>query len=179
MKRIHMLLVFLAVLSLLLAPLSVASIVIIRSTPSGPVDAVVIIAKAVTALLGILLAAQVAQVFVCLRRLDAEDEPESLLEAAKRVNTAGIRLTWLSDALLWSVIVGNLLHAVRELMLGDVGAAAFDVLMAALLMWMQLRSGGGGGRRQSIGKLIGEKSRALVDRLVEVQKGMQPLPGPA
>lgn len=178
MKRINTLLAVLAVFALLLVPLSVISIISIRADPSGPVDAVVIAGKCLAALLGVLLAAQLFQVLLLLRRLDPEDEPERILETVERMAAAGNRLGWLADALTWVVVATSVVQAVRHMMLGDVGLAIFDLILAGVLL-MQLRGGGGGGRRKSIGKLIGEKSRALVDRLVEVQKGMQPLPGPA
>lgn len=88
------------------------------------------------------------------------------------------RLQLLSDLMMWSVIVSSTLSAVRHFLADETGNAMMNLLMALFMLWL-IHRGKGGGSRHSTSELIGEKSRALRDKLVEAQKGMQPNPGAA
>lgn len=88
------------------------------------------------------------------------------------------RLQLLCDLLMWSIVVASALSAVRHFLAGETGNAVMNLLLALFMVWLMHR-GKGGGSRRSASELIGEKSRALRDKLVEAQKGMQPNPGPA
>lgn len=85
----------------------------------------------------------------------------------------------ISTIQIWAIIIGNVIIAIREFLEGDIPSGILFTLLAALLIWVITRGAGGSGKGRSISKLIGEKSRALRDALVEAQKGMQPNPGAA
>lgn len=146
--------------------------------PIGMIEPALIGARGLTALLALLLAVQSFSTIRLLRRLDVEGELHEHLEQADQVKAAIGRISWTTTAMIWALVASFLISAMQALEDGDVPVVALNLAAAGLLTWLQLRGGGGSGRGRSVGKLLGEKSRALVDQMVEDQKGLRPQPSP-
>lgn len=172
-------LVILAVASFYLAVCVGVSIALALMEPVGAIEVALVGARVLTALLALLLATQAVRAIRCLRRLDVEGELHELREQVSEIQTVIEHVSRITTAMIWALIVSLLISAARAVVNGSVVQVVLDLAAAGLLTWLQLRGGGGSGRRKSIGRLLGEKSRALVDQLVETQKGLSPRPSPA
>ncbi|PWH05359.1 hypothetical protein DEO23_12260 [Brachybacterium endophyticum] len=163
-------LLILGALAIIIGDLTAASV--------GPLDLLHALASLV-----MLVAASVAfrhalGIFLAFRRILRTSSLEALELNSQIIALRTPRMNRAHDVVMGAIIANDLISAVRYFLDGDVAWGVFNVVVAALLLWI-LFLGGGRGDRRSVSKLLGDKTRALRDRLVDIQKGMQPSPNPA
>jgi hypothetical protein len=107
-----------------------------------------------------------------------DDTAEKLKHHSHVIQSSSYLTERALDVVIWAVIVGDLISAVRYFVEGPAVLGIPDLLWAAALFWL-MRRGGGSGKGKTVSRLLGEKTRAMRDRLVSIQKGMQPVPNPA
>lgn len=85
---------------------------------------------------------------------------------------------WRVTSWVWSIsaVVLNLTYAVNHFMQGDIGSGLFSLLAAVLIAI--LSNNNHKGTRDTVKRLLGEKSKALRDKLVQAQEGFKGGPIP-
>jgi len=177
MQRTRALLLLFIGINLVILGMSVASIIASLADAPDALDLLMVAARAVSVVCALLIIVQAIALAMAVRRIERASDLDDLEPLVGRIERSSTWLTVFFSLLIWSIIAGTLINALQHLQEGDIPRALVDVVLAGLLVWIDLRDDGPGGRKRSISKLIGEKSRALRDKLVEAQKGMQPSPG--
>lgn len=151
----------------------------LSQNPLGALDLLYVLCQAVICLAAAAIVMLVLRIRRILGDLMSTDDAEEL-DTHAHVFTKNLDLTIMIVKIqIWVIITSSAITAVRAFLEGDIPGGIFSTLLTILLIWLNTRGAGGSGKGRSISKLIGEKSRALRDALVEAQKGMQPSPGAA
>lgn len=157
------------------------SAMLIAADLHGPItglDALHALSATVTLVAALSLIVNTVRILRLARKAEQNPSEETILDIVDRIAILAGALILAVNVMLWSIIAGDLISAIRHFMAGETGRGIVDLLLVLFLLWVVTRNKGK-GQSNPIKKLIGEKSRALRDALIEAGKGMQPNPGMA